>query len=278
MKEADFTLVPYGGLGNRINAVCSAIVFCRQHNKSLRIIWFRDQGLNCPSTDLFSLSDRLKNVTINEATPCDHILRDRPRKKNFWIPLIFQWFMYDRRIYKNEAADVFYKRKPDFGKLEKYNHVFMTSYSRLWTSPDMWSFIIPNEEIRKKAKEMAGNFGKNTVGLHIRRLDHSISINQSTTELFIEKMEEEIKKDNNVRFFLTSDSLNEKKRLIELFGNRIITSMTEVKRNTRDGILEAYTEMLALSYTRKIYGSAQSSFSELAHLFSGNEFEVLKTN
>ena len=277
MKEADFTLVPYGGLGNRINAICSAIVFCMQHNKSLRIIWFKDKGLNCPAGELFCISPQLKNISIKEATLPDYIMRDRPRKKNLWIPSVFQSFLFDRRIYDKEAAEVYSeKKKADFGHLENYKHIFMASYSKLWTSPDMWRHIIPDKSITTKAEETAKLFNSNTIGLHIRRSDNITAIDKSPTELFIKKIKEEITLDNNALFFLASDSLYEKKRLKDLFGDRIITSMNKTYRNTKEGIVDAFSEMLILSRTRKIYGSVQSSFSELAHLISGNEFEILK--
>lgn len=278
MKEADFTLIPYGGLGNRINAICSAIVYCRENNKSLRIIWFKDQGLNCAAKDLFSLSQQLINISIKEASFCDYILRDRPRMKNIWIPAFFQAFLYDRRIYEKEAASVFSKKeKADFGPLEKYRHIYMVSYSRLWTSPDMWNYLIPTPGVIEHVDSIISNFGKNTIGIHIRRSDNIVSIGQSPTNLFIQKMNYEIQNDPEVRFYLATDSLSEKKDLIEKFGDRIITSANKTNRNTKEGIIEAYIEMLTLSHTRKIYGSAQSSFSELAHLFSGNEFEIIKT-
>lgn len=277
MKEADFTLVPYGGLGNRINAICSAIVFCLQHNKSLRIIWFKDKGLNCPAKDLFSLSPELQNISIKEASFYDHIIRDRPRRKNLWIPLLFHTFLYDRCIYDREAAIVLSKnKKPDFGSLEKYKHIFMASYSKLWTSPHMWHYIVPNSDIVAKADIATNQFNNNTIGLHIRRSDNITAIDKSPTELFTKKIEEEIELNNNALFFLASDSLDEKRKLKGLFGNRIITSMDTTRRDTKEGIIDAFSEILILSRTRKIYGSAQSSFSELAHLISGNEFEILK--
>lgn len=34
--EADFTLVPFGGLGNRMYAICSAIAYCQKNKKSLK--------------------------------------------------------------------------------------------------------------------------------------------------------------------------------------------------------------------------------------------------
>ena len=277
MKRADFTLVPYGGLGNRINAICSAIVFCRKNNKSLQIIWFRDQGLNCPSEELFTLSPKLKNVAIKEVTLSDYIMRDRPRKKNLWIPLVIQSFLFDRRIYDKEATEVFSKKiKPDFGSLENYKHIFMASYSKLWTSPDMWSYIIPNKDIVAKADNITSGFGNSTIGLHIRRSDNIIATNQSPTELFIEKMEQEIELDKGVQFYLASDSIDEKMKLKGLFGDKIITLENDANRDTKEGIIDAFTEILILSCTKKIYGSAQSSFSELAHSLSGNEFEILK--
>ena len=120
--KADFTLVSIGGLGNRINAICSVIVYCQQQNKTLKILWFKDQGLNCPVTELMSIDPKLTNVQMYDAKFQDFILRDRPRKKNFYIPKPFQYFLFDRRIYEEEI----YKAESiaDIGNIDRYKHIY----------------------------------------------------------------------------------------------------------------------------------------------------------
>ena len=279
--EADFTLVPIGGLGNRMNALCSAIAYCCKRNKTLKILWFKDPGLTCSIKELFSIDPRLTNVQMTDAQFSDFLLRAYPRKKNFWIPKIFQYFLFDRRIYVKEFYDVVTARiKPDFGDLDKYKHIFMVSYWKYWKEPDMMNSIVISPSIIQKATEIINSLReyKRIVGIHIRRTDSTDSIRKSPTNLFIHKIQDEIDiyKDK-VCFYLASDSLEEKHKMIERFGNKIKTSLKPTSRNNKEGIVDALVEMNVLSYTDKLYGS-YSSFSETAHLLSNNEFEELSVD
>ena len=279
--EADFTLVPIGGLGNRINAICSAIAYCKERNKSLDIIWFKDPGLNCSVKQLMSLNPKLTNVQMHDAGISDFLLRDKPRRRNFRIPKIFQRFLFDRRIYESEVYKVVSSHtKPDFGNIDHYKHIFMVNYWRFWQSEDMWESIVVNPDIKKEVgKIISGIKAKRIVGLHIRRTDNIYSIKESPTELFINKVNDEIEKyQDDVAFFLASDSLEEKDRLKKIFGEKIYTQTHKTSRNTPEGIIDAFTELIALSKTDKIYASSKSSFSELAHFIGQNEFEELIIN
>lgn len=277
MRDTTFTLVPIGGLGNRLNAIASAIVYCKKTNRNLQVIWFKDAGLNCPYNKLFSIQSRYPWVNIRNATFADFILRDNPRKKNFWLPTLFQYFIFDKRIYESDVYKVVSaKVQPDFGNIDIYNHIFMVSYWRFWTSSNMWDFFDLSPEIYQKVREQTSAFTSETIGLHIRRTDNMYSINQSPTELFEYKISEEISKNPHVNFYLASDSLEEKNRLIQKFGDKIITSFEKTERNTEKGIVDAFTEMHILSQTKIIYATAKSSFSELASFLTNIPFIELK--
>ena len=159
--EADFTLVPNGGLGNRINAICSAVSYCKQKNKSLKILWFKDKGLNCSFKELFYINPAIKNVKMDDAGFLDLILRDNPRKRNLWIPQIFQYFLYDRRIYIPEVYQAMVTgKKPFFGGIDDYEHLFMVSYWRFWTEKEMWKYIVIAPHIKNKADDIVKKFIK----------------------------------------------------------------------------------------------------------------------
>lgn len=279
--EADFTLVPFGGLGNRIYAICSAIAYCQEYKKTLKIIWFRDHNLNCPVSELFEISAKFKFVSLKDAGFEDLILRDNPRRRNFWIPKLFQRFLFDRRIYVPEVYDVVsVHKKEDFGDLSNFKHIFMVSYWYFYTTPNMWKSIIINPKVDiqvNKVLEKCRSISHRTIGVHIRRTDNVYSIEESPTELFILKMKEEIEKSKgDVCFYLASDSLDVKKELINCFGNKIITLMKPTSRNNKQGIIDAFVELNVLSRMDKIYASSKSSFSELAHYLSDNDFEIVK--
>ncbi len=274
--EANFTLIPVGGLGNRINAICSAITYCVSRNKTLRIIWHKESGLNCSYKDLFYINPMVKNVEIREPTFSDYCFRSVYFPK--WLSRFYNRLLFDKRIYWKEVIEVVVDhKKTDFGDIDKYKHIYMISFWRFWESKDMWKYIIPNPEILEKVEVVLNKIPtQRIIGIHIRRTDNLYSIQDSPTELFIDKIKEEIDiyKDD-VSFYLASDSLEEKRNLKELFGDRIITDMKETSRNTKEGMIDAFVELNILAKTNKIYASAKSSFSELAHFLGENEWEIL---
>ena len=105
MKQKKYiTLVPVGGLANRMRAIESGISLSHKTKSELIIIWFKDWGLNCTFHELFEkICDPA--VKIREATWKDKLLNDRPRKKNLFIPQIFQKMNYDTIFYETEVAD-----------------------------------------------------------------------------------------------------------------------------------------------------------------------------
>lgn len=276
--KSNLTLVPIGGLGNRIYAICSAIVYCRQQNKSLEIIWFKDHGCNCPVKELFSINPEIKNVTLRDATFSDLILRDNPRRRNFWIPQFFQQFVYDRRIYTKEAYKV-HAELPDssFGELDAYKHIFMVSFFSYWKSADMWSFICNTTQIEDKVNTIIQGWdGKEVYGVHVRRTDNSEAIMFSPTDLYVKTMKECLEINPDLYFYLATDSMEVKQELVAIFGDRIMMSDDAYSRNTRDGIISAFVELNVLSRTKKILASSNSSFSNLAHLLHKTAIEVIQ--
>ena len=80
----------------------------------------------------------------------------------------------------------------------------------------------------------------------------------------------------DAKIFLATDSEDVKKEMRQYFGDHIITSTAEATRDSVVGIRAGLAEMYALSLTRKIYGSAGSSFSEMASWIGGNTLQILE--
>lgn len=269
-----FTLVPVGGLGNRLQAICSAIVYCQGKGRSLQILWFKDKGLNCSYDKLFHLNPNLSDVVIKNADLMDHVLRDNPRKKNFWIPKFFEKLIFDKCIYYWDGFSVKKTTPPYDDQLSDYKNIYMVSCGPYWMRDDMWQNIVLSDEIEERVNRITAGFGQNTVGIHVRRTDNWNTMKYSPTELFIDAMEKEIARDGDVCFFLASDSLAEKTRLKEMYGDRIITSFKETRRDCEDGIMDAFTEMNVLSRTRCLY-AGDSSFAYMASKLSGIDYNMI---
>lgn len=258
------TLVPIGGLGNRIEAISSVIAYCHAREIYLEVIWFKDHGLNCDFDNLFMINKSLKNIEIRNANIGDLFLRDNPRRRNFWIPFLFEYILYDKCIYCSKGDFKVQDINPELDtSLDLYKSIFMVSWGDYWTGYPVFQWLNLNLDVETRIKEIMKCFSENTIRLHIRRTDSLIDTEYSPTELYINIINKEIEKNNDVNFYLASDSVEEKEQLVSMFGDRIITSWNIVERNTKEGIIDAFVEMNVLSRTSRLY-SGNSSFARMA--------------
>lgn len=225
---------------------------------------------------LFELSENVdkENVEVIDAK-WYHYIYDRPRKRNLWLPCIPQVFMFERRVYEKEMYSL-NGCKEILDMLTRYNNVYLVHCGRFYEP--CGNDLVPRKDIEKRVDEiipLLGGCKKRVIGIHIRRTDNVSSIKNSPLELFTEEMDKELAADRDVLFYVASDSLEEKRKLVDRYKEHIITSFEQPQRNTPKGIIDAMVDLCALSRTEKIYGSSHSSFSELSARLTGIELKVL---
>lgn len=274
-ESPSLTLVPIGGLANRFYAIMSAITFCKEQAVKLKVVWFKDAGMGSDFHAILALGHDVKNVEVVDAG-WKEWRYDRPRKRNFWLPYLWQRWAFGARIYE-EAVNRGFSCE-DLAKTVKRNKsVYLVHYSLFCDRPDLSTPLRPVESIRQRVEERIRNFSldKHTIGIHIRRGDHTRSRLNSPLSLFIKKIEEEIRKNPDARFYIASDDYEEKSKLKEMFGDRIIALFDKVERDNEKGIADAVVELYTLSSMKKLYGSWGSTYSILAARLSGIPIEVL---
>ena len=269
------TFVPVGGLANRMKSVNSAMTLARKSNATLEIIWFTGWELNCPFHQLFAPIDG-NGVTVKEATGLDYLIHDRPRRRNLYIPGIFQRFLFDKAMYESETAEHALK-KSDFTVWCNMKTHYIAAFCDFCVEERNRKFKMfePTKELKERIRENVNRFNAHTIGIHIRRTDNAIAIQKSPTTLFIKRMEEEIEREKTTRFFLASDSEEEKKTLQETFGERIITSPHRVDRNSVRGMQNAVVELYTLAATMHIIGCAGSTYAKTAAEIGNVGYEAL---
>ena len=274
--KSTITFIPIGGLANRFFAITSAIAFCQDHNVKLQVIWFKDWGMGASFNSIMELSQHLQNVEIIDARWKDYIF-DRPRKRNLWLPFFFQRFYFGERIYERDV----YEGKFSIDKLEKavlkQKSVYLVQCNLFYPKPGNFQMLRPNVLIRKELdnRKKILKIDSNMIGIHIRRTDHVVSIKNSPLFLFVSKMEEEIRQDPSIRFYVASDDLGEKRKLREIFGERVVTIFDEVRRDNQQGINGAMLDLYILASMKKIYGSSNSTYSRLAAQIWGIDLKIL---
>lgn len=261
-KHNTITIVPFGGLANRMKAIAAGIRLARECGSRLDILWTRDHGLNSRFDQLFQpVAVDGTDVSIIEANTVDLITRDRPRPKNLFLPRLFLWLKRTAYMSGRRNGELFHSGTFDFTAWAKGRNVWMAScvYFMEATPPsDAFDIFRPLAHIQNEIDTRATTFAADTVGIHVRRTDNARSRNQSRTEDFLECM---ALMPATTRFFLATDEEEIKTIFRKEFGNRLTCMTEKARRDTAGGIRNAVTEMYLLARTRLIIGSHGSTFS-----------------
>lgn len=266
------TLIPIGGLGNRIFAIASAIAYCAEQQCRLRIVWFRDWGMGARFRELFELDGGVKDVEVVDGRWRDYIY-DRPRRRNLWIPYLYQRLAFDKRLYEQKI----YHEGPSIilPNLQNARNAYLVFWAELPTVSYDLDCLRLTASLAQQVSARTNAFPANTIGIHIRRTDNIRSVQNSPLSLFIEKMRQELEIHPDTKFYVASDSIQEKQELVQHFPDKIITVWKETDRSSRQGIEDALVELYSLAATRKILGSLGSSYSILAGRIGGIPMEIV---
>ena len=274
MIKGSLTFVPSGGLANRMRAIASAYTLTQQTDSDLQVVWFQDWALNAPFHSIFQ---PVGQIRLREAKGLDFVLYDRARRRNLWLPALPQRLLFERHI-KEQMVTPLKKQNFDFKEWARGHRCYMSCYQVFGDFPDsLYSILFhPVKEVMDNVNRFRERFSSHCIGLHIRRTDNIESINQSPTNLFIDKVKAEIDTHADTTVFLATDSDDVKNELRKIFGQRIITPNKEACRSNIEGIRGGLIDMWTLSTTQKIYGSAGSSFSTMAASIGETKFEMVK--
>lgn len=269
---SQLVFVPEGGLANRMRSMCSALSLAHQTGSRLRVVWFRDWALNAPFSALFEPLPE-----VEEAGFLSGLTLDRPRRRNFYIPALYQHLVFSKRMYSAEvdrqAASHF-----DFAGWVSGCNVYLSSYMTFhpFSDTDYRRYFRPLPATQQAIDCRVTQFGPYTIGVHVRRSDHKLASDVSTTELFVAAIDAELREHDELQIYLATDSEEVKRTLKGRYGNRLLCSEQTADRNSSEGIREAIAEMFTLAHTQRIYGSFRSSFSNMAAKLGGKELVVVK--
>jgi hypothetical protein len=273
MDNGSLMLIPVGGLANRMRAIASAYTLTRQVSGRLQVVWFQDWALNAPFHSVFIKPEQ---PMLREATLKDRLFYDRARRRNLWLPALAQRLLFERRIMEQEIGGLL-NRQFDFAQWMQGHRCYMSSYSLIVPVQDSLyrQLFVPVMEVTSAVSRYQEQFSAHTVGLHIRRTDHVMSIADSPDELFVKRVETEIEAHADTKVFLATDSESVKQLFRQRFGNRIITQQAAARRDSIEGIRGGLIDMYTLARTDRLYGSTGSSFAEIAACLGGKPLEVL---
>lgn len=276
------TLRPVGGLCNRLRAISTMIELCFEIKQDLEICWQNNDELNADFGDLF-VPIQYKDINISFIKSGQHDLKFSDRQMNYLrqktynrLLKIYQYFHFDKVLHTSDTLKLL-KAGNDFKFLENYKNPYIVSWSKFSSKGVRKDFFQPIPKVQRLIDKQTKNFNKHTIGLHIRRADHATAIKESPLEMFIDKMEENIDKNQETNFFLATDSSDVKQKLNQKFGKKIITqNEKDADRGSKNGMEEAVVDLFALASTKQIYGSSSSSFAITAAEFNNVPYSELK--
>lgn len=281
-----------GGLGNRMRVAAAAYAMAQRTGVPMLALWTSQWGMRCRFDELFSpLPSSLQSLpsspsgegsgarlfSLRDAAGFEQLLFARPTWKNLHLPKLLQRLRYRNIVY---APQIWYLNKDgfDYEGWFKQGGTLMTAYRDFcpWTTDDLRQLFRPSEKVSQLTDVRTTAFSPYTIGLHIRRTDHQQAIDESPLELFTAAVDREIEQHPDLCLYLATDDEATKEALFNRYGDRVLTSPVEATRENTNGIRDALVEMVTLSRTRHIYGSAGSTFSPIAACLGNVPITILQ--
>ena len=266
---------PCAGLGNKLLGLSSAYAIAQRLDRELVVMWKREVGCNVRADELFMLPVKVIEISENgySKEPLAHFLGNRQKKK---------WRDKAGRFLECEEVEKIKEEKGFDGLLEVIKGtsvIYIKSFGPLCElTHESLSFLKPSDGVRKRGENLFAQIGAHTVGVHVRRTDHTEAIANSPLSMFAERMRAELSADAETNFFVATDDESVKAELLELLpdGRLIFNDAGIIDRNSSTGVMDAYIEMLALSKCRKILGSYNSTFSLLPSYIGNVPLETVQ--
>ena len=261
-SEPMIIIEPCAGLGNRLLGLGSAYAVAKKLDRKLVVMWKREVGCNIRFQELFALPFEVVEISENglKKEPVAQILGDRAKKK--WRNSADRFLECDEveKINEREGYEGLFRL------IEQTPVIYLKAFGPICeVTAESYSFVKPSKNIEEKGAYLFRELTGQCVGVHVRRTDHTEAIANSPLALFAERMKKELETAADTSFFVATDDKEVRRELKELLPDaKLIFPQSDViDRDSKEGIEEAFIEMLALSKCRKILGSYNSTFSLL---------------
>lgn len=272
MSMPHLTLVPIGGLCNRLRAIAS-VRHLLHHDALLHVdvAWQANDECAATWSELFAPTCwEQEQLSFRPARWSDALARLR----NLHLPsLLRRWQGYDAQWPNFQSSLTPYELSQ---KLRAHRHIYIaTGYELLPTPPSAWHALQPQPWISERIEALSQQIDAHTIGLHIRRTDNAMSRLHSPDHLWTVAIERAIEHDAVVRFYLATDDANLKSQLLARYPQRIITQPCQGTRSNLQGMEEAVVDLFTLARCSKLLGSYWSSFSDTAATLGHIPFQYI---
>lgn len=261
------TIIPAGGLCNRMRALNSSLALAEHLGSPLAMIWGRDHSLNCRYDQLFTHPAALTDLIDIDLHSSRGLLAKR---------LLIAWRSRVGRYFYDQAfVAAALRAGTDLSPAFAGKRAVIETSSAFYPAAD-FGRLVPVADLAGRIGACAANLA-DRVGVHIRRTDNRKSTDGSPTADFVGAMRGMLDAGECRGFFLATDSPDEERTLKDLFPGRIFAHpKTSYDRNDSAAIREALVDLYSLAQCKMILGSYWSSFSETAAAIGGRKLHIIK--
>lgn len=275
MADSMIIIEPCAGLGNRLLGLGSAYAVAQQLGRKLVVIWKREVGCNIRADELFDLPVEVVEISENgyKKEPVAQISGNLQKRK--WRNAAGRFLECDdvERIRQEGGYEAL------LHTVEQEPVLYMKSFGPVCElDASKFSFLRPAKTIQEKGSPLFDRLNEHFVGVHVRRTDHTEAIANSPLSLFTDQMKQEMQADPDVKFFVATDDMTVRRELLASLPEEVLLfpESNVIDRDSREGLEEAWIEMLTLSKCRKILGSYNSTFSLLPSYIGNIPLEIIK--
>ena len=198
---------PRAGLCNRMRVIESAYNLSIKYNSRVTVLWRVSKGLNCSYYDLFCKNNRIQVIETKFKFSFRFLVNALKCKKIFLNAKDEERSEIEKQLEGDNNKDIYINTVFPFHDIKNYVE------------------FEPAQDIKEKISNICEkNFRTNTIGIHIRRTDNVNEIKYSPLDLFEKFIAKEIQKDKDVRFYLSTDSVDIENKITNMFGLYIIVN------------------------------------------------------
>lgn len=275
------------GLGNRLRAIASAMSYAKSTDRELVVVWEKDAHIAAVFEDLFITDEIVTMSRFNPKWP----FQGYEKWDRSWLEFKFYNYMEmegnnaikGQVIEEDDTKHLYFK--------SAYIMEVSNSSTTNWDlDNEMLRSLKPVPEVSKLVDEHTSKGLNAMIGVHIRdrTLDRDIKNvdfgseygKSASTEMehwrqkssyknFVTEMKRLIAQDDDLKFYVATDTINVFKALQDELPGRIV--FTDRDCDGRDGrcVRFALVDLLCLAKTKQLVGSNWSSFTEAASRFGG---------
>ena len=265
---------PFGGLANRMRVIASGLWLKEKMKTELTIIWKQTDELNCPFNELFQSSELFK---VRSKKRFEYQIKSS--YGNLKTQLVNKLLGIDLCLTDSDLHQHVFSGDADIlGLVKTKKNIYIQTCQDFSKSKSYYQYLLPTDSLKKRIDKTVEKFNNYTVGIHIRRTDNEMSIQNSPLQLFVDKMLAEKIVNPLSTFFLCTDDPSVEEVIVGRFGKDIIVNTQIRDRKSISGMQDALIDLYCLANAPKIFGSYWSSFSEIAAKIYNSQLFTLKKN